>query len=614
MPDYRPELCTLAQRAPTGSGWLHEIKLDGYRILARKTAEGARLITRAGKDWTSKFPPLARAVEALPCDSCVLDGEATIVDRDGRTSFQRLQNAIKAKRFGDLAFFAFDLLYMDGHDLTGVGLSDRKRALRGLIASKPGMLRLSDHIEGDGPAVLRKACELGLEGIVSKRADAAYAQSRSRAWLKIKCTRRQEFVIIGWTKPGGSRKHFGALLLAAHDNDGRLVYTGRVGTGFTSASLKDLAGRMGPLARKTCPAGVPPTIEESKGAHWVTPSLVGEVEFTEWTDEGRLRHPSFQGLREDKPASEVRIERAGTARGQHSKPDTRTRGKESSGMTTKNAVTIAGVAVTHPDRVLYPDQGITKGDLAAYYESVADRILPFLKGRPLSTVRCPQGRAKECFFQKHIRDSFGEAVRPLKVQEKGGIAEYISVDSVEGLIVLVQFGVLEIHPWGSTEHALEKPDMLTFDLDPGEGAPFEAVKEAARAVRGFLKTSGGKGLHVVVPVAPEAEWDRAKGFCESIAKGLAHDEPKRYIAKSSKAARTGKVFIDYLRNSRGATSIAPYSTRARKGAPVAMPLRWEELGRLDSPAKYTVENAMRRLSRLKREPWAEMAQIKQSLR
>jgi bifunctional non-homologous end joining protein LigD len=292
-------------------------------------------------------------------------------------------------------------------------------------------------------------------------------------------------------------------------------------------------------------------------------------------------------------------------------------------MTTKNAVTIAGVAVTHPDRVLYPDQGITKGDLAAYYESVADRILPFLKGRPLSTVRCPQGRAKECFFQKHIRDSFGEAVRPLKVQEKGGIAEYISVDSVEGLIVLVQFGVLEIHPWGSTEHALEKPDMLTFDLDPGEGAPFEAVKEAARAVRGFLrekglesflKTSGGKGLHVVVPVAPEAEWDRAKGFCESIAKGLAHDEPKRYIAKSSKAARTGKVFIDYLRNSRGATSIAPYSTRARKGAPVAMPLRWEELGRLDSPAKYTVENAMRRLSRLKREPWAEMAQIKQSLR
>ena len=621
MPEYTPQLCTLAERAPGGDEWLHEIKLDGYRLLARKSRRGVRLLTRSGKDWTHRFPPIVDAIEAIPCETCVIDGEATIVDGAGRTSFQRLQNAIKARRFDDLAFFVFDLLYLDGHDLTRSPLSVRTRALRSLITDTSGTLRYSEHIAGNGPSVFRTACELGLEGIVSKRIEAPYVQSRSRDWLKIKCTRRQEFVIIGWSPPAGSRKHFGALLLGARDADGRLVYTGRVGTGFTSSTLKDLSQRMRPLARMSCPADTPPTREERKGAHWVAPSLVAEVEFTEWTDDRRLRHPVFRGLREDKPADEVRIERATQERGRIAPATPPRVGKGSSRMSSETA-TIAGVTLTNPDRVLYPHSGITKRDLAEYYESIAGEILPHLAGRPLSVVRCPQGRAKQCFFQKHIRDSFGDAVRPIKVRESDGLAEYISVDSVQGLISLVQFGVLEIHPWGATERDLDRPDVLTFDLDPGEGVSFDVVKAGARTIRdilkdkgltSFLKTTGGKGLHVVVPIEPRVEWDLAKAFCASIAKNLSRDDPKRYIAKSSKAARRGKVFIDYLRNSRGATSIAPYSTRARPGAPVAAPLRWDELRRLEDPAKYTLHTMRRRLARLRDDPWSGDRGTRQSL-
>ncbi|MGP1309535.1 MAG: DNA ligase D [Phycisphaerales bacterium] len=613
IPEYRPQLCTLAANAPSGEGWLHEIKLDGYRLLARRTAKGVRLDTRTGKDWTARFPPIADAVAALGCESCVLDGEATIVDDDGRTSFQQLQNAIKARRFDRLVYFVFDLLYIDGHDLTRSPLIERKAALEALFAGAPHALRLSEYLEGDGSDVLSNACDLGLEGIVSKRADAAYEQSRSRSWLKIKCTKRQEFVVVGWTPPSGSRKHFGSLLLAAHDDEGRLVYTGKVGTGFTSRTLKDMAARMASLERKTSPLEGLPEPAERKGARWITPRLVAEIEFTEWTQDGRLRHPSFQGLREDKPPKDVRIETA---------PEPAPLKESPRVAKSKNTVVVAGVTLTSPDRVLFPDQGLTKRDLAEYYESVADRMLPFLRGRPLSTVRCPKGRGGTCFFQKHIRESFGDAVAPISVREKGGVADYISVDTRKGLVTLVQFGVLEIHPWGSTQEHLERPDMLTFDLDPGDGAPFEMVKEGARTMhdilqnvglRSFLKTTGGKGLHVVVPMRPGVEWERAKEFCAAVANDLTRREPDRYVAKSSKAARKGKIFIDYLRNSRGATSVAPYSTRARPGAPVATPLRWDELSRLDSPAKYTVRNVTRRLSRLKDDPWAGYAGVDQRL-
>ncbi|HZW09257.1 MAG TPA: DNA ligase D [Phycisphaerales bacterium] len=627
-----PQLCTLVESAPEGDDWLHEIKFDGYRLLGRVQSGRATLITRAGHDWTGRFPPLAGALERLPVRQAVVDGEATILDASGHPSFQRLQNAIKAADFDDLVFYAFDLLYVDGYDLRASPLIERKEALRRLVPStEEGVLRYSDHVRGGGPLVRENACELALEGIVSKQVSAPYTQTRSRTWLKVKCTRRQEFVIIGWSPPEGARKHFGSLLLGAHDGEGRLVYTGRVGTGFTAASLKDIKQRLDGLGRRSCPADDPPTREERRGVRWVEPELVAEVEFAEWTDDGRLRHASFQGLREDKEAADVRIERPNpapereppsaalsvTRRAGASAPPRRVRPKGAEG-----PPLVRGVAISNADRVLYPDQGETKLDVALYYEAVAERMLPHVAGRPLSTVRCPRGRAQKCFFQKHLGDTLGPPVKAIEVREKSGSEPYISIDSAEGLIALVQFGVLEIHPWGSRAEDLEHPDLITFDLDPGEGVEFERVKQAARRVRdelaraglvSFLKTTGGKGLHVVAPLRPRAGWDEAKAFCEALAKRLASEEPESYVATLAKAKRTGKIFIDYLRNGRGSTSIAPYSTRARAGAPVAMPLRWEELGALDAPDKHNIRSAVQRLARLKRDPWEGFFGTAQSL-
>lgn len=628
-PRVKPQLCTLVDEAPRGEGWVHEIKFDGYRLMAVKRGASVELITRAGHDWTAKFGPIRDAVTGLACEACVLDGEAVIVDEKGRTSFQDLQSAIKAQRFERLAFYVFDLLYLDGVDLRRASLLDRKGVLKRVVGAAGGgvVVRYSEHVRGAGPDTLRSACDLALEGVVSKRADAQYTPGRSKTWVKSKCSKRQEFVVVGWTAPGGSRKHFGSLLLGAHDANGRLVYTGRVGTGFDASTLRDLGGRLKALARKTCPADEPPTREEQRGARWVEPRIVVEVEFTEWTGDGRLRHPSFQGVREDKEANEVKVERekpVERVEAATTTPPSRPAGRRTWGAGKKDdAVAVAGVALSNPDRVLYPEQGLTKRGLAEYYEAVAEWIMPHLVGRPISAVRCPQGRGAQCFFQKHVRESFGEAVRPIKVEESDEeIAEYIAVDSLPGVIELVQFGVLEMHPWGATERDLDKPDLLTFDLDPGEGVELDAIKDSARQLRGlfkdlglesFVKASGGKGLHVVVPLTPDAAWDEAKAFCAAIAKGLAREQPDRYVAKSAKAARKGKIFIDYLRNSRGATSIAPYSTRARAGAPVAAPLRWEELGRLESPAQFTVETMPRRLSRLKSDPWEGFFEVEQRL-
>ncbi len=645
----KPQLATLVDEAPAGDRWIHEIKFDGYRLLAVKSTAGVRLITRGGKDWASKFAPIAGAVEALPVNTAILDGEAAIVDRRGHTSFQDLQNAVKAQRFEKLVFFVFDLIYLDGYDLSGCGLVERKELLRGLVPrTDRGVLRYSDHVEGSGEKVHSHACELALEGIISKRADARYQGGRSKSWVKVKCSRRQEFVIIGWTPPSGSRKHLGSLLLGSYDGDG-LIYTGKVGTGFNAQTLKDLRGRMDALARKTCAADEPPDRSEARGARWVRPSLVAEVDFTQWTDDGRLRHPSFQGLREDKAAANVRIERPrpveevekpvekqvaeqsepeeddqvkrdgdnGGAKQARKNAGTHRSGgsggkKRSAAGASREEQIVAGVRLSSADRVLYPDQGVTKLDLARYYEGIADRILPFIEGRPLSTVRCPSGRTGKCFYQKHIRDSFGDAVKAIAVEEESGEAEYISVDSTAGLVTLVQFGVLEIHPWGSPGDDLEHPDVLVLDMDPGEGASFELVKEGAlrgkeameaEGLATFLKATGGKGLHVVSPLDGSRGWDEVKALAKKIAAGIAADDPKWFIATASKAKRAGKVYVDYLRNGRGATAIAPYSTRARAGAPVAVPLRWDELSRLESAAQYTVATITRRLAQLKGDPW-----------
>lgn len=655
--DVPPQLCTLADATPTGADWLHEIKFDGYRLVAHKNGDSVRLITRAGHDWTHRFSPIAKAIGELDVSTAIIDGEACVLDSHGHTDFQALQGAIKAQRFAGLVFFAFDLIYCEGVDLRGATLVDRKDVLRTLIPStKQGLIRYSDHVIGGGDAVRQNACELALEGIVCKRGDAPYESGRSRSWVKVKCSRRQEFVVIGYSKPEGSRKHFGSLLLGAYTTPDRLTYMGRVGTGFSAASLRDLKASLAKIERRTCPADELPTREESRGVTWVEPRLVAEVEFTQMTDDGRLRHPSFQGLREDKPARSVRLERPADGTPVDTEDDmpakkaaTRTVKKETAKKRTSRAtrvatarttqrraeaaappaslktgeIAIAGVRLSHPDRVLFPEQGITKADIARYYESVADRIMPFLLRRPLSTVRCPQGRAGQCFFQKHLRETFGPPVTSIRVQEDGGLADYIAIDSLQGLIALVQFGVLEIHPWGSTDADLDRPDMLTFDLDPGDEVDLPAIKHGAEEVRArlkavglvpFLKTSGGKGLHIVVPVAPDVEWDQAKEFCHQVAISLAAAEPAKYVANMSKAKRKGRIFVDYLRNGQGATSVAAYSTRARPGAPVSMPISWDELDDLAAFNQYNVSNARAYIDTQKRDPWARFNASRRSLR
>jgi len=512
------------------------------------------------------------------------------------------------------------LPYLSGHDLTGAPLRERKRALRALLGgAATGPIRYSDHVVGNGPSVRENACRMGLEGIVSKRADAPYAQARSTAWLKVRCANRQEFVVVGWTPPSGSRRHFGALLLGVHDAEGRLVYAGRVGTGFTDATLKDLKGRLDRLSRNTCPLSTPPPRREGKDARWVTPRMVAEITFTQWTEDGRLRHPSFQGLREDKRAEEVVVERATPEPRAAREPDHKT---GSAPRARAGHGTIAGVRLTSVDRVLYPDQGLTKLDLAEHYERVADQMLPLVSGRPLSLVRCPEGRAKECFFQKHPGQTFGSTLRRIMVSEKSAKREYVVVDDLPGLVTLVQFGVLEIHPWGSHESDLERPDRLVFDLDPGEGATLDQIKDGAALVRdrleshglrSFLLATGGHGLHVVAPIKPDAKWDDAKAFCKAIATRIAREDPTRYVAVSTKSKRKNRVFVDYLRNGRGATAVAPYSTRARPHAPVATPLAWDELPTLRSFAQHTVATFASRLDALESDPWDGYRRTRQRL-
>jgi bifunctional non-homologous end joining protein LigD len=591
MPDFvTPQLATLVGEAPSGGPWWHEMKLDGFRILARLDKGEATLFTRSGQDWTSRFPAIARAVEALPAKNAWLDGEATIVLPDGRTSFQALQNQTETRPDGQsLAYFVFDLLYLDGRDLRALPLEARKKALATLTgAPKTGPLRYSDHFEGDGAAFFAKACEAGLEGIVSKRRDGVHVDGRNGDWLKTKCVKRQELVIGGFTDAQGARKGVGALLVGFYEGD-QLRYAGKVGTGFSNKSAAELMKRLRALARPTTPFSPPPS-PLSKSFHWVSPTLLAEVSFTEMTSGGKLRHPSFQGLREDKPARTVTRERPAPA---------------------PVAAPPSKIVLSHPERVLYPDVGVTKRDLADYYEAVSGRMLPELRGRPLTLVRCPGGVAK-CFYMKHAPAGLATTLRRISIRERTTAGEYLMVDSSAGLIELAQMSVLELHTWNSTETSLEAPDRMVFDLDPGPRVPWPAVVEAARAVRerltslglgAFLKSTGGKGLHVVVPLVPGPGWDQNLAFSQTVAESLVRDRPTQYTTAMPKAGREKKILIDYLRNRRGSTSVASFSTRARPGAPVSTPLSWDELDDFWPERPFTVKSLPGRLKRLKNDPW-----------
>jgi bifunctional non-homologous end joining protein LigD len=618
LPDFvPPQLAARVKNPPSGAEWLHEIKFDGYRLLARIDGGEVRLLTRRGHDWSSRFKPIAQALAKLGAAQALIDGEAVVLTDSGVSDFGRLQATLAGEARHRLSFEAFDLLHLDGEDLTGRPLAERKALLQTLIAGLEGQSTIlySDHVEALGEHVFAHACQLALEGVISKRRDLPYRSGRSDGWVKSKCIERQEFVIGGYARSTAAGKGLGSLLLGWFE-DGALRYAGRVGTGFTGESSNAIRARLDGLKRET-----PPFAKRPAGAGrdvvWVEPELVCEVEFLTWTEDGLLRHASFKGLREDKPAQEVTIERP-PAEPAAPKQAAKPRGKRA--MEKATEATLDSVELTHPERVLDPESGLTKRGLAEYLALVAERMLPHIAGRPISFVRCPGGTAKACFYQKHSESKLPPGIGSVTIREKAGTGEYLTIDSARGLIGLAQMGVLEIHPWGSRAEDIEKPDRLIFDFDPDPSVSFAWVVEAALVMRArletlglksFVKTTGGKGLHVVAPIAPEREWPAIKELARAIAVATAADSD-RYVTTMTKAKRTGKIFIDFFRNDRGATAVAPYSTRARPGAPVATPIAWDEATPSLTPGHFTVATIPRRLAQLRADPWAEMPDCRQS--
>jgi bifunctional non-homologous end joining protein LigD len=613
-------------RAPSGPDWLHEIKFDGYRTLARLDNGAVHLLTRKKQNWTHRFPPVAAAVAVLPAATALLDGEIVVEGDDGISSFSLLQTDLKDGRTDRFVYYVFDLLYVDGRDLTGEPLVERKAALARLLdgVGTAGVIRYTEDVDEAGPVVLRHACEMGLEGIISKRRSAPYRSGRTDNFIKTKCHGREEFIVAGYTPATAMPRAIGALTVATHEN-GALRYAGRVGTGYTQKMAHDLFKRLEPLRTGRRPVELPPD-EKRKDVIWVEPKLVVEAEFAGITHGGVLRQASFKGVREDKTASEVVREVAASrpptaAPAQPARTSTRTvKGRVTATKPTTKRTTkddsVGGVALTHPDRVYWPDVGVTKKDLAAYYVSVWDWIGPQIVNRALSLLRAPEGVGGETFFQKHIAANVKSS--PLRRDVAGKDHDVIAVQTVEDLVALVQSGALEIHVRGSRLDSLETCDRIVFDLDPGEGVAWPQIVAAAREVRerlradkleSFVKLSGGKGIHVTVPIA-DADWDEAKLFSQTIAARMAADSPKLYLAKMTKALRSGRVFIDYFRNSREATSIAAYSTRARPGAPASAPLSWERLARTTGGNDFSVLDLKQRL---KDDAWAEIGKVRQKL-
>ncbi|MEO5597713.1 MAG: DNA ligase D [Novosphingobium sp.] len=567
-----PQLATLADEVPQGEGWIHETKYDGYRLLVATGGETPRVYTRSGLDWSDKFPALVTAAKKLNGRSALLDGEFVVPDEQGKPSFSALQAGLKAGN-PDGIYFVFDILSLDGEDLKPMSNLQRKDKLHGLIPADTGVIRFADHIIGHGDKLLAAMCDSAMEGVVSKRADAPYRNQRTHNWIKTKCRQRQEFVVVGWTNSTAAKRGFGALLVATRQGD-NLTYSGKVGTGYDEDTIDDLSAQLDRLSVVKPAVTIPAS--GRRGVHWVSPELVVEVEYAELTADGHLRHASYIGQREDKPAREVKLETP--ERAPSDQPST--------------------VKITHPERVIFPEIQFTKGDLAAYYVAMAEPILQVAAGRPLSLVRCPDGWEGECFFQRHGAENLGKGVRTVDVLEKDSkMRPYLYIDSSEGLQRVVQMGSVELHGWGSLASDIERPDRLIFDLDPDEGLDFADVRRAAVDLKqhlsdmgliSFAMLSGGKGMHVVVPLTPKADWPTVTDFAKRFALALAEAEPQRFVATMAKAKRKGKIFIDWLRNQRSATAVMPYSVRARSGAPVAAPILWSELPDVTGGGQYSV--------------------------
>ena len=616
--DQKPELATLVEEPPEGGGWLSEVKFDGYRLLIRKHGRDVRLITRNGLDWSAKLPEIVRAIARLKVDDVLLDGELVALRQDGLSSFANLQAALAngGDRSG-LFLYLFDLLHLDGWDLRGCRLVDRKAALQPLSDWR-GVLRYSDHLDGGTPRVRQQACALGLEGIICKRADAPYRGARTRDWVKVKCQGRDEFAILGWTPPAGSRQGLGALHLGFHDDRGRLHYAGGVGTGFSEKELASLSRRLARMV-STPPegmllAGEPP----DPAINWVRPELVAEVQYIGWTGFGRLRHAVYLGLREDKGPEEVvrdiphpEVDRIAFLPKHRGNPAIVHAAKPVAG-----AQRVGGTQITHADRELWP--GITKQDLAEYWRQVAGRALPEIAGRPLALLRCPGGIEGERFFQKHGNRGMPPAIR----EGAAGDQPYLSIEDEAGLLACAQMAAIELHGWGASGADPLHPDRVVFDLDPGEGVDFAEVVRAALDLRRRLqgmgldslcRTTGGKGLHLVVPLRPVAGWEPVRDFAHGFAKALEAEAPDRFVSTVPKARRRGRILVDWLRNGIGATAICSYSPRARPGATVATPLAWREVTPKLDPQRFTIATVPARLRQQRRDPWAGMATLDQHL-
>ena len=650
-----PQLAQIAKAPPIGESWMHEIKLDGYRIQARIDGKKrtVQLLTRNGLDWTHRMKDVADAALRLPVKSALLDGEVVVLTDDGVSSFAELQASFQEPEKRSLTYFVFDLLHLDGHNLRGLPLSRRKQILERVLAEssipesgEEPTIQFSRHLEGDGKAIFDKACELGTEGIVSKRADGAYSEGRSGSWQKVKCYREQELVIGGFTLPTNGIHGVGALLLGYY-RDGKLIFAGKTGTGFTQKTHKLMRDKLEKLRREKTPFAKIPR-EVMRDVIWVKPELVVQVNFTTWTADHLVRQASFKGLREDKPAKSVVLEevereaktsagkkvRATSAHKRSSatsprasaalraavpkRAAVRKRASKSPASETRGELPIK---LSHPDKVLDASTGVTKEQLARYYWEVSETMLPYVAARPLTLVRCVEGSGKPCFYQKH-RNQMVQGLDSVDVvnRKTGAHEPYITLYTREALVQLAQIGVLEVHPWGSRNESLNKPDRIVIDLDPDPSIDWPTVAASAREVRkrlqalglkSFVKTTGGKGLHVVVPIRPEHEWPAVKQFTHEFVLGMERDNPRQFLTKMSKAARVGKIFLDYLRNDWNATAVAPYSPRARTGLPVAAPLSWNELG--EAPPRFLVADFGAWRTRLRRDPWKEMLKVDQQL-
>lgn len=591
---FAPQLATLVDRAPEGD-WHYEIKFDGYRMLARIRDGEVRLFTRNGHDWTERLPRQAKALQALKLKDSWLDGEVVSLNGDGLPDFQALQNAFDIGRSLDIVYYLFDAPFLNGQDQRQAPVEERRAALKAALAgSRSKLLRFSEAFTAHHRDIFESACDLALEGVIGKRLGSPYVSSRSADWIKLKCRLRQEFVIVGYTRPQGSRSGFGALLLAVNDDSG-LVYAGRVGTGFDQASLKSIYAQLTPLECSTSPLEKPLTSAQARGVHWVQPTLVGEVQFAEWTREGVVRQAAFVGMRTDKPAAQIIHEQPRTAKSMKT-------AKKPSG----------NVNITHPDRVIDKQTGTQKQQLAEFYDSISQWILPFLRHRPVSLLRAPEGIEGEQFFQKHSERLAIPNIKQLDQALDPGHARLMEIDSAAALIGAVQMGTVEFHTWGGTTDKIETPDLFVLDLDPDPALPWKAMLEAAQltlsvldelGLQAFVKTSGGKGLHLVVPLARRDNWDTVKAFAKAIAQFMTAQLPERFTATSGPKNRVGKIFIDYLRNARGASTVAAYSVRARPGLPVSVPVSREELKGLRGAQQWTVANVHERLKALKVDPW-----------